>query len=335
MLRGYRVLGVAGLVAALAITFFLGVYVTELANPKHSERYQSYQSSQREETKTATSVANVSQTIVHHTPCNEPKSETQSDLCAQWRAAKAAEKSADWTAWGVLASIAGISLLLWQIILTREAVEDTGRATEAMNDANEIARKVYNANVRPWLSLEAQMRNDHLLWTEEGEAGVFVEFTARNHGQSPATNVNYMVKVDIGDFGGDYEFDYDQFFQKCCEELIFATDSGSNGETVFPQSELIDYTGDIINFDMVERSFIRFAKNNTYTGIAQFSSIYPVVFVGIGYNSPYDTETRITAYLANVMQFQHGVGQTVLYRRDDYSINLMLHPKVKGCARLD
>jgi hypothetical protein len=138
MSESNRGLGIAALVAALFISFGLGAYVTGL--PKHQDRYQSYNSGENNEDRSAASInSKFSSSVVQRTPCNDPKSETESDLCAQWRAAKAAEKSANWTVWGVIASGIGISLLLWQIILTREAVEDTGRATEAMGEANAIS----------------------------------------------------------------------------------------------------------------------------------------------------------------------------------------------------
>lgn len=143
MSNGHRGLGLATLVVALLLAFGLGVYWQGLPQPK--ERYQPYQSSNKVEERAATTIADVAPSVVQRTPCNNPQSEGESDLCAQWRAAKAAEKSADWTKWGVIASIAGISLLLWQIMLTREAVKDTGDATLAMQEANDLARKANDA----------------------------------------------------------------------------------------------------------------------------------------------------------------------------------------------
>ena len=130
MPNSYRSLGIAALAAALLIAFGLGAYWMGLPYPQ--ERYQPYQSSSKVENGATATVSNITVSVVERTPCNNPQSEGESDLCAQWRAAKAAEKSANWTKWGVLASIAGISLLLWQIMLTREAVKDTGDATKAM-----------------------------------------------------------------------------------------------------------------------------------------------------------------------------------------------------------
>ncbi|MEO6716669.1 MAG: hypothetical protein ABIM50_05410 [Novosphingobium sp.] len=131
----------------------MGIYVTNLSYPEQGEGYQPYQSRQGNGPETPLAVPDLTQSIVHRTPCYNPQSETESDLCAQWRAAKAAENSANWTEWGVLASIVGISLLLWQIILTREAVEDTGNATKAMERQNELTL----AAQRPWIAISCEI----------------------------------------------------------------------------------------------------------------------------------------------------------------------------------
>ncbi len=273
--------------------------------------------------------------VYEHIETAKQTAHDEQDLSAQQRAASSALASAAIAFFTLIITGVGVWFVKRTLEATLEAVEDTGRATEAMNDANEIARMAYNASVRPWLSLDAEMAVDYLSWMEDGNAGLFVDVTARNYGKSPAINVNVLIKVDVADFGGDYGFNYRQFFEDCCEELRITTESSIKGETIFPENSFMDRGGDSITFDKVERSFLRFAAMHRGTGIAEFSAIYPVVFIGCGYNSPYDSETRITAYMANVMQFQHGVGHTILFGRNEYSLDLLLHPKVKGCARLD
>ena len=126
---GYRSLGIAALAAALFIAFGLGSYWTGLPYPQ--ERYQSYQDGKTDEDGTLATVTNFTAPVVKRTPCYNPQSKTESDLCAQWRAAKAAEKSANWTVYGFWATLAGMALLTWQIMLTREAVKDTGAHSSA------------------------------------------------------------------------------------------------------------------------------------------------------------------------------------------------------------
>lgn len=186
MPNGHRGLGIAALIAALFIAFGIGAYWTGLPYPQ--ERYQTYQGSKSDENGAPSTVANIAGSVVERTPCHNPKSESESDLCAQWRAAKAAEKSADWTLYGVIASAIGISFLLWQIMLTREAVKDTGDATAAMLRQNEIAE---NAQ-RPWIKITARLL-DFKIHEQRAMIGTY-EVVFENIGQMVAENFQPRVK---------------------------------------------------------------------------------------------------------------------------------------------
>lgn len=82
----------------------------------------------------------------------KPESDTERanrDLAAQ-------ESMAAWAFWlllftgiGLLVTSVATGFLLWQIVLTRKAVKDTGDATEAMKTANEIAHD----GLRPWIEI--------------------------------------------------------------------------------------------------------------------------------------------------------------------------------------
>lgn len=127
-------------------------------------------------------------------PCYRAKDHNAADLCAQWRAAEAAEKSADWSRWGVLASVVGISLLLWQIILTRKAVEATGKATKAMQDANEIATDTAKRQLRAYVaSANASVNFGELLKPVSG----VVQFLIQNTGQTPAYEVRVISHAEL------------------------------------------------------------------------------------------------------------------------------------------
>jgi hypothetical protein len=181
---GYRGLGIAALAAALLIAFGLGAFWTGLPYPQ--ERYQSYQDGKADKNGSLSAVTNVSTTIVKRTPCNKPQSETESDLCAQWRAAQAAEKSADWTVYGFWATLAGMALLTWQIMLTREAVKDTGDATIAMQEANRIAREIGENQVRAYVHIESAT-------IRLGGSLIEVEVKFKNIGQSPAPKIEVEI----------------------------------------------------------------------------------------------------------------------------------------------
>lgn len=172
-----------GLIALVSWSLFAGWIYGASLNPKEY-RYQPYRYAADkpfEVDPTGAGEADA-QALGNRTPCDQPKGQSESDLCAQWRAANAAEDSAFWTKWGVWIAIVGSSLLLWQIILTRQAVEDTSEATEAMREANEIAERNARKGLRPYIWPEAA-------WfkvTDEGEPVAQIVF--KNFGQTPALN---------------------------------------------------------------------------------------------------------------------------------------------------
>gem|GEM_PF-2673377 len=124
----------------------------------------------------------------YRAPCRDPKGKDESDLCAQWKAANAAEDSALWAKWGFWIGVVGSGFLLWQIILTRQAVEDTGDATAAMQSANEIAK----AAQRPWLHIDNVEAKMYALESSSGEliVTVYAWVTVKNVGGRPAFQIN-------------------------------------------------------------------------------------------------------------------------------------------------
>ena len=177
----------AGL-AALSIAFGLGSYVTALDDPQQG--YPSYRYSGQEVAapNAAGPSSEVASTPQYRTPCHQPQSEGEADLCAQWRAAHAAEKSALWTKLGFWAGLFGLAGLYWQVVLTRRAVEDTGEATEAMREANAIARDIGQAQTRAYLSIRS-------LEGKKVDGGLVFRATVQNSGQSPALSAQIMLQV--------------------------------------------------------------------------------------------------------------------------------------------
>jgi hypothetical protein len=108
-------------------------------------------------------------------PCDEGRDNRQSDLCAQWKAADAASKAAWWAMIATFVTALGTFGLFWQIKLTREAVQDTGKATEAMEAANNLAVMAQRA----WVFVDDVKILDH---TE----GTPIRVIFKNYGQYPA-----------------------------------------------------------------------------------------------------------------------------------------------------
>jgi hypothetical protein len=125
-------------------------------------------------------------------PCIKPHGHDESDLCAQWRAAKAAERAALWglvqmvlSAFGVV----GLAVTLWY---NRNALKLAG-------EANAVSQRNGEAQVRCYLSVvEGRVKLS-------GNVPLF-QVKVKNAGQSPAKAVvaSYGFSPDIG-----YEFTYD------------------------------------------------------------------------------------------------------------------------------
>ena len=112
------------------------------------------------------------------------------DLAAQ-------EASALWAFWlllvsvaGVVATVIGTGFLLWQIMLTREAVTDTGKATNAMERQNSLA----SAAQRAWLVIEPKI-------IEAGIEGNRLTLNWKcgftNKGETIAKNVKYAANSKL------------------------------------------------------------------------------------------------------------------------------------------
>ena len=173
----------AGL-AALGIAFALGSYATALKQPEQgypSYRPTSEQPIQPDAARPLTKIASPPQ---YHTPCANPQSEGESNLCAQWHSARAAEDSAFWTKLGFLVGVFGLAGLYWQVGLTRKAVEDTGDATEAMKQQNVIAEQTVEHQLRAYVAVFAA-RAENFGPNRTPQFNI----EARNTGQTPAIDL--------------------------------------------------------------------------------------------------------------------------------------------------
>lgn len=133
-------------------------------------------------------------------PCQPYQDNRDSDLCAQWKAADAAYNAAWWAMIATAVAAFGIIGLYWQIKLTREAVQDTGSATKAMHDSNDIAK----AAQRPWLSIDIEPK----AFEREGAAlRCEIDIHVKNHGQSVAKNYCLFFRLKYTPAGEPREVD--------------------------------------------------------------------------------------------------------------------------------
>ena len=204
MSSGYRLLVFASLVGLILISFGIGTYSTALDANK--ERYQPYRYTPEEPPRgeAAATAPTRAKSFEYRTPCHEPKGETESELCAQWRSANAAEDSAFWAKYGFWVAAIGSSLLLWQIILTRQAVEDTDKATKAMQRQNDLMRE----DMRPWIEVSISVNR---IFSSNIHTSVEYTSNFKNIGRSVARNVN--IYIDISFAGMDLTKEVVNYFQ--------------------------------------------------------------------------------------------------------------------------
>ena len=264
---GYRSLGIAALAAALFIAFGLGSYWTGLPYPQ--ERYQSYQDGKTDEDGTLATVTNFTAPVVKRTPCYNPQSKTESDLCAQWRAAKAAEKSANWTVYGFWATLAGMALLTWQIMLTREAVKDTGDATIAMRRQNELTER----QQRPWISIGISKP-----YVSKSKDGILLVCTVDlgNIGATPAFNASVDSALGPGKRNpiGD--------FQVIAENVTIDDSEGLESLIILP------------NGTAQSQIFIDIKRSDPHHPFDH--GVVPTFMVWVNYSLPDDTRAHSSAW---------------------------------------
>lgn len=194
MPRGYRLLIIASGGIAVITALGVGAFFGSLYGPDRKQ-YETvagdnagqndYQGPSQSLPDIAGLPSPVERSIANPRPQSGQDHEKR-DLAAQ-------EASALWAFWMVLASFlsvlitaVGTIFLYKQIVLTREAVEDTGKATVAMNRQNEIAE----AAQRPWLDAKIEM-----VGIAKGSSGyvlcmkIFVE----NVGNTPANQLRYDI----------------------------------------------------------------------------------------------------------------------------------------------
>jgi hypothetical protein len=133
----------AGL-ACLFTVFGIGLYIGALNYPKE-ERYQRYRDASNQPTKLeVATVIPKTESFKYKEPCKNPEGRDESDLCAQWKAARAAERGALWAERGVWITLVGAVGLFLTIIQGRLALQ---RAADANKIASEIGQSQVRAQV--------------------------------------------------------------------------------------------------------------------------------------------------------------------------------------------
>ncbi len=116
----------------------------------------------------------------------------ESDLAAQW-------KAADWVMWAgiiagtqLIATAAGLYYVKRTLDATLEAVEDTGKATKAMERQNELAEETAKRQLRAYVSVTPVTISNF-----DPPGIISVGHTVLNHGQTPAQKMNHIFGMAV------------------------------------------------------------------------------------------------------------------------------------------
>jgi hypothetical protein len=127
------------------------------------------------------------QAVEEKRPCRDQRSRDESDLCAQWRAANAAEDAAGWAWWQLVVSVAGVIGLGVTLWFNRIALA-------VARDANAETRRIGEAQTRAYVSISS-VQGQHYA------DGLVLKAIAKNSGQSPALDAFIEFKIVKPDGG--------------------------------------------------------------------------------------------------------------------------------------
>jgi len=185
MPRGYRFLIVAAGLGALIWAADFGFVLGSLKYP-YEERYPSYRYAADDEKAAIAPIGKHVQALEEREPCHDPKGHDESDLCAQWRAAKAAEDSAFWAKgsfWITFFGAIGLAVTLWFNL----------KAWEAARKANEISEDTAKRELRAYLSAAPGGL------TIGPHQKIVGSIAVKNVGQTPASDVIHQAFIGIFD----------------------------------------------------------------------------------------------------------------------------------------
>jgi hypothetical protein len=122
--------------------------------------------------------------------CYQAKNHDTADLCAQWRAAIAAEKAAESGWWGNLISGFGGLLSFISVVLVVMALRQTEKSRGQAREANHIAKLAHERAVRAYVNVTKVMVTPFV----PGQAPLFVvEFV--NSGATPAMDLRLISQA--------------------------------------------------------------------------------------------------------------------------------------------
>lgn len=193
--RSRHVASIGALFAAITILFGTLAYTFHMGQISghkdaqaqgYAAAYPNDTSKQIADCWTTADTATAQECVANAIQASHEAQRSEADLSAQ-------RQMSDWAFWAlVIATVStivtgvGTVLLYQQIVLTREALEDTGNATNAMLDANKIAQNSAEIQLRPYLGITIESAN--------GENDRGFSLIVKNAGIIPAKK----IRIDSG-----------------------------------------------------------------------------------------------------------------------------------------
>jgi hypothetical protein len=130
--------------------------------------------------------------LVESNRCYSAKNHDSADLCAQWRAAIAAEKAADSAKWSNRLSLIGAVLTLFGLAIVLRGLEHSQQANLLTREAN------INDN-RAWIEPLVVINDQQpLIWWNQSFQ-VPLRISLRNHGSTPAISASVSYRIVFSD----------------------------------------------------------------------------------------------------------------------------------------
>lgn len=142
----------------------------------------------------------------YYQPCGKSRNEN-SDLCAQWSAARAAQAAARWSWWQLWLSgfgVIGLGVTLWfnfralslaerESAETRAALDIAERNAKATAALVKVSQEMSHHELRAYLDFDGvKFLRDESRDTPS-EIGTGISICVRNYGQTPASNVSMSI----------------------------------------------------------------------------------------------------------------------------------------------
>lgn len=189
MSRSYRSLIVAAVVGLIALAFGVGLALGGDWTRKPYEQSEKPYASAHAYRAAQIRGSFAAYPIEESNRCYSAKDHDSADLCAQWRAAIAAEKAANSSVWANRLAIIGMVLSgvgLAALVITIQQ----GRAgLERAREANDIAQNTAKRELRAYVGIDN-------VEIECGDRGCQILIFLKNYGGTPATRV--VLDVDVG-----------------------------------------------------------------------------------------------------------------------------------------